>query len=287
MTAQTPPYALQNASHSAALFRQASSSFLGAALPATFSTGGTPGGVIGTGDLQVTADATANMSVNVAAGQCWMAGSQVANQGLYYGLNDATVNLAIAAASSSDPRIDIVVASAQDEEYSGTADGWVLQVVTGTPASSPTAPATPANSVLLAHVAVATNATSITAADITDERAYLRPSLLPAGVPLYGIPTDGSGPLGGVTTQTPFYLQCGTDVFTTNASGGAAVTFGTPFPTGLVAFLPTVGDNNVAGIFVQAISAQTSASGVGVEIFNASGPVGNAAVRVNWAAIGY
>ena len=141
MATQNPPFALQNASHSAALFRQALASLKGARLPATYTNGAWPAGVVGAGDLAVSANATPNMSVNVAAGQAWIAGSTAANQGLYYCFNDAPVNLIIAAADPTNPRYDLVVATVLDAAYAGASNEWTLQVITGTAAPSPAAPA--------------------------------------------------------------------------------------------------------------------------------------------------
>lgn len=114
------------------------------------------------------------MSVNVASGLVVVDGTQdTTHQGSYVCLNDAVVNLTIAAADPTNPRIDIVVAQVQDSQYSGATDAWKLAVVTGTPAPSPSAPALPANAVLLANVAVAANATSIVSANITDKRLFV------------------------------------------------------------------------------------------------------------------
>lgn len=183
MTLQTPPYALQAASHGAELFRRA----LQASIAGT--------GVVASGDLQVTQNGTPNMSVNVAPGQIWIPGtlggttstpanlsaqtayglpSSLTSQGSYYAMNDATVNLAIAAANATNPRIDIVCASIQDAFYSGSTNTAVLQVITGTAAPSPSPPSAPANSVVLAQVAVAANATQITTANITAKRPFLQ-----------------------------------------------------------------------------------------------------------------
>lgn len=183
MALHTVPWTLQSASHGAELFRQTTQSLLA----------GT--GVIGSGDLQVTQNGTPNMSVNVAAGQIWIPGTLggasaiglvnlgnqsgyglptgLTTQGSYYTVNDGTVNLAIAAANPTNPRIDLVVASVQDSYYSGSTNTTVLQVVTGTPASSPSPPTPPSNTVVLAQIAVAANATQITSGNITDERPFL------------------------------------------------------------------------------------------------------------------
>ena len=166
MATQNPPFALQNASHSAALFRQAVASLKGARLPGTYTNGAWPAGVVGAGDLAVSANATPNMSVNVAAGQAWIAGSTAANQGLYYCFNDAPVNLVVAASDPTNPRYDLVAATVLDAAYAGASNEWLLQVITGTAAPSPAAPAVPANSLLLALVTVPAAASSITSGDI-------------------------------------------------------------------------------------------------------------------------
>lgn len=163
MTAQSPAYALQNASHNAALFRLAA-----------FSAWRDQSGIVGPTDLAVTAQSTPNMSVQVAAGRAWIKGTQLASvsggtwstQGGYYGYNDGPVSLTIAAADPTNPRIDLVVAQVQDAYYSGSNNTFALAVVTGTPAATPQAPAAPNNSLTLATVAVAANATSIGSGNI-------------------------------------------------------------------------------------------------------------------------
>lgn len=128
------------------------------------------------GDLEVTQrGAGANMSVDVADGNGFAAGTESAWQGMYHGSNDATKNITIAAADPTDPRIDLIVMTFRDSLYSGTDDDWILQRVAGTPSPAPSPPALPDNSLLLASVAVAAGATSITDANITDERVPYTP----------------------------------------------------------------------------------------------------------------
>src|SRR4051812_32925977 len=76
-------------------------------------------GIVGTGDLLVTANGTPNMTVNVAAGAALVAGSLTPTQGYYKVYNDASVSLAIAAANATNPRIDIVVLTINDAQYAG------------------------------------------------------------------------------------------------------------------------------------------------------------------------
>lgn len=127
-------------------------------------------GILASGDFDVTAKSTPDMSVDVAAGQVVVAGSEQTGQGYYVVYNDATVNLAVSAADSTNGRIDLVVAKVEDSEYSGSVDSASVAVVTGTAAATPAAPAAPDNSIILAELSIDANATSVTSADITDER---------------------------------------------------------------------------------------------------------------------
>ncbi len=124
------------------------------------------------GQFAVAQNGTPNMSVNVSAGLAFITGTETTKQGTYFIENDATVNKTIATSDPTNPRIDIVVAKVQDATYSGGTNSWSLAVVTGTPAGSPTPPAAPVNSITLAQVAVAANATTIVTGNITDKRPY-------------------------------------------------------------------------------------------------------------------
>jgi hypothetical protein len=123
----------------------------------------------GTG-LQVTQDATADMNVLVATGTVFVPASILTNAG-WTCHNNGTVSLGVNAASAANPRIDLVIAHVYDAtDDSGTQNAWALEVVAGTPAASPHAPSVPTNAVVLAQVAVAKNATTITNGNITDVR---------------------------------------------------------------------------------------------------------------------
>lgn len=177
MAVDNPPGWLQNAgaTHTAEQMR----SYIGMLLNGLGIAGGTTrtsGGVhpaLGTGMI-VTQNGTPNMSVNVGAGAAFLEGSEGANQGMY-GVRAGTVtNLAIATAPGTGlSRIDKVCAKVQDSAYSGAVDAWSLVVVTGTAAASPTPPAAPNNSLVLAQINVGANVTSIVTANITDTRRFL------------------------------------------------------------------------------------------------------------------
>lgn len=127
---------------------------------------------IGT-QFAVTQAGSPNMTVLVAAGAASIPGSLSSSQGNYFVVNDASVTLSISAAHATLARIDIVVVNVRDAQYSGADNDAQLQVITGTPASSPVAPTAPDNSITLAQVAVAALATTITTANITDTRRYM------------------------------------------------------------------------------------------------------------------
>lgn len=135
-------------------------------------------GVSGSGDLAVTQSGTPAMSVSVAAGKAVVSGTENANQGQYAVWNDAAKTLTISAADGSNPRRDIIVARIKDAAYSGASNTFTLEVITGTPAASPSDPTIPANCLQLARVAVAAGASSITNANITD----LRTRTIPNGI---------------------------------------------------------------------------------------------------------
>jgi hypothetical protein len=152
------PYAVQGASHGAQLFRLAVNSTLPLGVKGLQSA---RGGICNTTDFAVTAG-TGN-SVSVAPGQAWVAGTQGADQGLYYCLGTSTVSLAITP-NASNPLYALVTASVNDAAYSGnpgvTSNEWDLLVTQGTAASSPLVPTVPDNSLVLATVLVPANASS-------------------------------------------------------------------------------------------------------------------------------
>ena len=103
--------------------------------------------------LTVTAQATPNMTVNVATGTVHMA------NGVRF-TPAANSALAVTAADATNPRIDIVYVSS----------AGIISYLAGTPAPSPAAPATPTDGFLLAQISVGAAVTTITNANITDQR---------------------------------------------------------------------------------------------------------------------
>lgn len=123
--------------------------------------------------LRVTQTGSPSMAVIVKSGLAAVPGTLNARQGIYSCLNDGDVTLSIAAAHATLNRIDIVVLRVQDSGYAGALNTSTLEVVTGTPASSPAAPSAPDNSLILASVLIVANDTAITDSEITDLRPFL------------------------------------------------------------------------------------------------------------------
>ena len=132
-------------------------------------------GTVLAADLAVVEQGTPDMTVDVAAGRAFIKGTESTFQGTYFVESRAIENLTITASDASNPRIDLVVAKIEDSAESGATDAWSLAVVAGTPAASPAAPTQPANSILLATVAVAALASTIVDANITDNRVHMNP----------------------------------------------------------------------------------------------------------------
>jgi hypothetical protein len=122
--------------------------------------------------LQVTAGS--GLTVKVAAGYCAVR-HPTSGQGAYLTGLMAQATLSLATADPSNPRIDLVCARISDLGTSSSSSD--VEVVTGTPASSPVAPALPSAAISLATVAVAAAAT--VPGTITDLRNWTAP---PGGI---------------------------------------------------------------------------------------------------------
>jgi hypothetical protein len=129
-------------------------------------------GTVRENDLKVGPRAAgANMSVDVAAGKAIVQGTSIAQQGTYIVQSTAVENVPLASADATNPRIDLIVAQVYDKQADGgTRYAWQPLAVTGTPASSPVAPAVPANALVLAEVRVNAGVASVSASNITDRR---------------------------------------------------------------------------------------------------------------------
>jgi hypothetical protein len=217
MTLRTPPSWLQNGSHPAENDRLTTQ--------ALFNTTG----IIGSSSLAVTQNSPANMSVLVASGWAAIVGTTQSNMGTYVAYNDASLSGTITTANPSNPRIDLVCLTINDAYYTGSLNNVTLNIVAGTPASSPSVPATPANSIVLAQVAVGAGVTSITTANITDKRVATTTNLSIPSLTSTSTPTFSSNAYTTVLNDQGLLLlasnggTAGTINIPTNASVAYAV----------------------------------------------------------------
>ena len=128
-----------------------------------------PGVRRGVGEpLQV--NASSGMTVSVNPGVAFVQGTASTTSGMYTLVRDTSGTITLATSDPTNPRIDNIIARIVDNgDNTSTA---TIEPQTGTPAPSPTAPTLPANSLLLAQIAVAASTSSIVGGNITDQRVY-------------------------------------------------------------------------------------------------------------------
>jgi hypothetical protein len=210
MALRTPPSWLQQGSHPAENDRLAMQGIIATT------------GIIGSGSLAVTQNGTPNMSVNVAAGWAAIVGDSTTNMGVYQIYNDAAQNLTITTAPVANSRIDRIVATVNDAYYSGLLNNVTFSVIAGTVAASPTAPATPSNSISLATIAVGTGVTSILTANITDTRSAVTSNLI--NTASFATLT-GTQTLTNKTLTSPVFGGAALEAAFTTGTGFAGYTF--------------------------------------------------------------
>ena len=109
------------------------------------------------------------MVVNVAPGQVAVPSQN--NTGTTLCSSDAVEGVTVAAASGSNPRIDVVICQPGGNVLDGGANNdFIFTTVQGTPAASPAVPAVPAGAAALAQILVPTGSASVSAGNITDVR---------------------------------------------------------------------------------------------------------------------
>ncbi len=246
MTAVQPPYFMQTGAHPAQVFRR------------TLKGLHRVQGIVAPGDLAVSAVA-GDRAVSVAAGEGIIFGTEnVLRQGAYNVLNDAAVQLAIAAADVTNPRYDRIVAQVRDAEFSGANNDWLLAVVQGAPAAVPIEPALPANVLELARLKVNANALSFVAGDLLERRARSGPPgthLAAASTFANGVDAVGMHDSGLVTSFVMPSLPSGRFVLIEATVYG--IEFAASGTSGIYLFLVDGANTDRAASFVWSTQAGT------------------------------
>lgn len=161
-------FALQAGTYGAEVTRR----WVGALLRRGASIGSIESGLVGAGDLEITA--STGLHIKIAPGEAFIAGSSSSSQGGYYFYNSASKEETLPAANASNPRIERICAVVKDAAYAGSENTFTTTVVTGTAESGATltnlkgAGAQPASSFSIGFVLVPAKATSISSAEISN-----------------------------------------------------------------------------------------------------------------------
>lgn len=280
MTLQTPPSWLQAGSYPAQYDRLTAQ-----ALWATT-------GIIGSSSLAVTANSPAGMSVRVASGWAAIVGTTTINMGVYTIFNDAQETLTITTADPTNPRIDLVCATVRDAFYSGANNDVIFQVIAGTPAGSPVAPALPDNSISLATVAVGAAVTQINSGNITDTRVDVTTNLsgdissVTAGAGL-----TGGGSSGAVTlaASVATNAQTGTSYTLALSDNGKLVTLANASPVSVTIPLNSSVALPVGAVIMMAAydaGAVTISGAGGVTVVSNGATTASPVIRAQYSSIG-
>ena len=281
MTLQTPPSWLQAGSYPAQYDRLTAQ-----ALWATT-------GIIGSSSLAVTANSPAGMSVRVASGWAAIVGTTTINMGVYTIFNDAQDTLTITTADPTNPRIDLVCATVRDAFYSGANNDVIFQVIAGTPAGSPVAPALPDNSVSLATVAVGAAVTQINLGDITDTRVATTTNLAVGDITsvVAGSGLSGGGTSGAVTLNASIATnpQTGTSYTLALADNGKLVTLANASPVAVTIPLNSSIALPVGAVIMMAsygAGAVTISGAGGVTVVSNGATTASPVIRAQYSSVG-
>ena len=229
----------------------------------TASANQTGGGVFpGGGAMAVTAGS--GMAVVVAAGLCCVP-NDLAIQGGYLTGTMTSASLTLAAADSSLYRIDLICVTVNDTGFPSS--DAVVQVVTGTPAASPSAPSLPADSIPLAQVLLPPGSSSVTSGNVTDLRAYV---VAPGGV----LPISASSAAPAAPEwQLMYDIAAGSLVQGTGVSGTTAPLALLPWDPVVSVHTSNVDDSAAKGVLTTICTASiTSRMARRTLRFTTSGP---------------
>lgn len=247
MTAINPPYALQSRTdHSATGMRAAFGSMIGGATLGATSPRSGVNPMYGN-RLQVTGSGSI-MQASVNTGMCWVSTGS-AWSGAYHCVNDASVNITIAAAHATQYRRDLIIAQVEDTSFGDGVSAWKLAVVQGTNSAGAPAPlpTVPSRSLILGTIRVDPAITNLSG-KVDDSRTYFGGL---GAVPCTNT-TNPSSPHAGLIiyeydTQTLKYYDGSAYQYLSSGASWKAYT-----PSWTAASVnPSLGNGSITGRYVQ------------------------------------
>ena len=222
-------------------------------------------GVMDLSCLKVTQRAAgANFTVDVSVGEAVVQGDDQPDQGNY--LVHCTVfetGIVIGAAPGSNSRIDLVGLRINDPNAGGNSGSTATIVVTaGAVAASPVPPATPASTLPLAHVTVASGQPSVQDANIADVRVKAGRRCDPGTIEwtATGAPPNGWLFCYGQAISRTTYSRLFANIGTTYGAGDTTTTFNVPDLRGrMLAALDNMGGSDAGRLGVLANTLGLSA----------------------------
>jgi hypothetical protein len=218
------------------------------------------GGGVFPGGGAMAVNAGSGMSVVVAAGLCCVPNSTSALQGGYITGTMTSASLTLDSADSGNYRIDVIAVTVNDTGFPSS--NAVVAVTTGTPASSPSAPDAPANSIVLAQVLVPPGSSSISTGNITDERSYV---VAPGGV----LPIPSSSVAPAAPAWQLFYdIAAGAVVQGSGSAGSTAPLTLLPWSPVVSVQTSNVNDGSANGVLTAITTASITVDGsTDIEVF--------------------
>lgn len=192
MTERNPPVWMQTGTYSAEDDRLVTGMLFDRRMDASGNFVGIDGGVIPPkNQMQVSAVGGVSMNFTISDGVCAIPVTDTSPPGVYLCYNEGSYTGTIQPASSN-PRVDLITAHANDSTVSGGTSQWSFQVVQGVAGPNPVAPPLPTGSIPLATIKAIPasqngGVNKITATQITDLRQFV---VAPGGVH----PTWGTNP---------------------------------------------------------------------------------------------
>lgn len=209
---------------------------------------GVRGGIVRHGDTSLAVTVNASDVVTVQPGAVVIPGNSGVGNGCYRSALGAAETGNLAARNATNPRIDLVVFRAYDDDVVTTHNLYTgrIEIIAGTPAASPVAPALPSLAVELARITVPASGGGAATVD-SSQRQYASAvgatltvasfARLPATAAKWqraialdtGLEYHWTGSAWDLVATVPL-LRSGTQTVNVGADRRATITFATPFP---------------------------------------------------------